>query len=304
MIGWMAFGALLLCAIGAAVWFFRRERARKERLDRLHREAEAFLHGGKTPDFSVEDEELAFLRNDIADLAQEIVLARDFKRAQAEQTARIIADISHQLKTPLAGMRLYCEMDAEDGHPSAQKQLKQIDKMEKLVLELLKLEKLNARAYEMEFAPGDLREICQRQIARFAELYPKKRFSLAGDMLPARFDADWMGEAIGNVVKNACEHTNEQGKIEIRLAQREGFAWVSVQDDGGGVPENKLPLLFARFSRLSASVGGGTGLGLAIVRSILESHHGGAVAENNGEGLRVSMYLPVISPQLRDMSVE
>lgn len=304
MTGWIAFGALALGCLAAGLALCRRERARRRRLLQLHREMQAFLQGGAAPDFSVEDEGMALLRNDIADLAQEILLAREQKQAFAEQTAEIISDISHQLKTPLAGMRLYCEMDAGDGSATARRQLTLIDHMERLVLELLKLEKLRANAYEMEFVPQDLRETARGQIERFRELYPHKRFSLQGECLLARFDVRWMGEAIGNVVKNACEHTAEDGKIVLCVSERDGFAWLTVQDDGGGVPENRLPALFLRFSSQSTNDKKGCGLGLAITRSILECHHGGAIAENAQEGLRVSMWLPIMAGDLADMSLQ
>lgn len=301
--GWIAFFALLaLCILRAAV-LLRKRAKRKADLAKLHEEISAFLAGGRKPDFSVEDEEFAFLRNDMADLAAELELARDHKRASAQQSAALIADISHQLKTPLAGMRLYCEMDAEDGSPAARRQLGLIDHMEKLVLGLLRLEKLRANAYEMDFAPGDLTELCREQAALFQELYPQKNITVEGDSVCARFDAMWLGEAIGNVVKNACEHTAEGGLVALRVRLRDDFLWLSVTDDGGGVPEAKLPMLFSRFSRVSAQSGGGCGLGLAITRSIMECHHGGAVAENTDRGLRVSLYLPLIAARLTDMSV-
>lgn len=304
MVGWIAFFALLIaCLIAVAVLCIRRKR-RLERLWLLHKEAAAFLAGGKKPDFSVGDEEEAFLRNDIAELASELERARDHERAFAEQTAGIIADISHQLKTPLAGMRLYCEMDAEDGSPGALKQLSLIDHMEKLVLRLLRLEKLKASAYEMTFAPGDLFSLCRAEAQRFSELFPQKKIRVEGGACMARFDADWMAEAIGNIIKNACEHTSEDGVISIYIAQREDFIWLSVEDDGGGVPEAKLPMLFSRFSRVSAQGANSCGLGLAITRSIMECHHGGALAENGARGLRVSLYLPIIADQMSDMSMK
>lgn len=303
MSGWIAFGALLVCCMAAAVVLLRRKKRRRERLWRLHEEIQGYLEGGKAPEFSVEDEELAVLRNDVADLAAELEQARDHQRAAAQQSAGLIADISHQLKTPLAGMRLYCEMDAESGSAGAKKQLELIDRMERLVLGLLRLEKLRANAYEMRFAPGDLALVCREQAQVFRRLYPGKKITLEGGPGWARFDALWMGEAIGNILKNACEHTGEGGRVELRLSCREDFVWLSVSDDGGGVPEAKLPTLFSRFCRVEPGKGNGSGLGLAITRSIMENHHGGAVAENTGEGLRVSVYMPLIEGQMTDMSL-
>lgn len=298
-IGWLCFALLAIACVVGFVALDRQRKHRSEALSRLHEEISDYLHGGSPPDFSVEDEELAFLRNDISDMAAEMELLRDNKRILAEQTAQLVADISHQLKTPLAAMRLFCEMDAEDGSEDAKRQLKLVDHMEQLVLQLLRLERLKANVYEMHFAENCLRDVCMEEMELLSALYPRKKITIEGDACKARFDPAWMGEAIGNVLKNACEHTAEDGMVHVQTQEREGFVWVRIEDDGGGVPEAKLPMLFSRFSRVSAG-GNGCGLGLAISRSILECHHGGAAAENTKRGLRVSLYFPIMAQQLRE----
>lgn len=289
----------LLAALAVLGVLLHRKRAQDARIEALHSEIAGFLQGGPEPEFSLEDGNFAALRCAVAEMAEKMHLAGENERLLAQQTAQMIADISHQLKTPLAGMRLYCEMDAEDGSESAKRQLMLIDQMEKMVLGLLKIEKLRANAYEMEFADGLLQDVCRAEIDQFAALYPDRQFSLEGGAR-VRFDARWMGEAIGNVVKNACEHTAENGHIALRIKQSEEFVWLSVTDDGGGVPAERLSGLFTRFGRAQS----GSGLGLAITRSIMECHHGGADAQNTPQGLCILLYLPDSGGKLADMSLQ
>lgn len=297
-------GSLLLTGAGGFIgrWLCSRKQLRE--IDRLHEEIEAFLHEGKGFRTPVDEEPLSLIRGDLVALSDVLSRARQAKEETARRSAVAIADISHQLKTPIAGMRLLCELEVEDRIPRAEKQLALIERMDTLVRELLKIEKLDANAFSMHFAPTDLRSLCLAQGERFRAMYPKRRISCTGEPLLVRVDASWMEEAIGNILKNACEHTSDTGQIQIALSQGEGFAWVRISDDGGGVPPEQLPALFARFSRVGTQVGGGTGLGLAIVRSIVERHHGAVYAENACGGLRISIALPVMADQLIDMSAE
>ncbi len=288
--------------IGSWAWFLVKERRMKKRVSALQAALRAFARGeGRVP-VGLEDDLLAPLQKDIAGLAEEVVLAAENRREHEGQVARLMADISHQLKTPLATLRLLCEMDQEDGSANAGKELLLVGRMEELIRSLLRLEKLKANAYDLEFAPCDLARIARNVCAQFAALYPGKRFSVPEGSAPARGDAAWLREAVANVVKNACEHTGENGRIEIGFWRGEGMVWLQIEDDGGGVPGEQLGGLFRRFSRLSDEGKGGSGLGLAITRSILECHHGGATAEPGGRGLRVILYLPAIADSLMDHS--
>ena len=299
--GWLC--ALLAAALAASwAWFLRRRRALRRRIVVLHAQARAFLNGEGNIAVDVADDELSPLHRDCSDLADEVLVAAENRREQERQTARLVADISHQLKTPLATMRLYCEMDQEDGRESAGRELLLVGRMEELIHSLLRLEKLRANAYEMEFALCDLAAIARDVCDQFAALYPHRRFAVQEGGLPARGDRAWLREAVANVIKNACEHTGENGRIDVSFWQGEGFGWIAVEDDGGGVPEEEIGGLFRRFSRLSNAETGGAGLGLAITRSILECHHGGAAAEMGRAGLRILLYMPAIAEALTDTS--
>lgn len=177
-----------------------------------------------------------------------------------------------------------------DGNIS--KQLALIERMEHLIYSLLRLEKLRADAYEMNFADHDLAALTRQVWGELQPLYPGKELHLEG-AANLRCDSYWIGEALQNILKNSCEHTSPEGRITVSFETAERSITLTVKDNGGGIPEAELPRLFQRFYRSSrVSQGGGVGLGLAIARTIVEKHHGLISAENTAGGLQITLCFP------------
>ena len=130
-------------------------------------------------------------------------------------------------------------------------------------------------------------------VDEFRPLFPNKKYTVSGESR-FRLDKAWLSEALGNVVKNASEHTAENGKIAITIENSEQSTTVSIKDNGGGVPEEELSKLFQRFHRTENANPNSAGIGLAITKAIVEKHHGTITAENTGEGLNVIMCFPHI----------
>ncbi len=265
----------------------------KRQLKRLRTETEEFLKTGK-PSLSLKDGEVAKLENAIGEIENALLLEKASTEKAVKENENFVADISHQLKTPLAGLRLYCEMDRSE-NPTARnrKELELIDKTEKLIYELLRAEKLKSDTYRMNFASVHLNPLITEGADYFQKLFPHKTITVSGDAV-LRCDGEWLGEAVDNIIKNSCEHTAENGKTEIKIAQSEKFATITVEDDGGGVPENELSKLFIRFYRSTGSASGSAGIGLAITKAVVEKHHGTIFAENTAKGLRTVIYLPLL----------
>lgn len=266
------------------------ECARRKKLAALQRNIEIFTQNGKEPAFSLTDDEYAELENSIAELAHLTAVQREAVQKENRETVDFISDVSHQLKTPLASLRLYSELQSGS---HAEKQLILIDRMEKLIYSLLRLQKLRAGAYELKFMPHELDSIIREVWEELAPLYPQKRFSISGDSGSLRCDEYWMGEAFNNLLKNACEHTTQTGIVCVDISQLEKSILVTVEDDGGGVATEELPRLFRRFYSMTRRENG-TGLGLAITRAIIEKHHGSVYAENIEVGLRITVCLPLL----------
>ena len=221
-------------------------------------------------------------------------LERDNRRRMLQESGDFIADVSHQLKTPLAGLRLWCELtDDSNGRENAAKELELVERMEHLVQGLLRLAKARDEGVPFRFAPCSLSALVSGCLDELRPLFPQKQVALAGDATLS-CDSSWLGEAVSNVLKNAFEHTAANGVVAVQIAQEASTVTVTVRDNGGGVPEAELPRLFHRFVTSGNATPNSTGIGLAISRAIVERHHGSITAENTADGLLVTLSFPVI----------
>lgn len=286
--------AAISAVLAIRLMLYRREIAR------LSRQLREFCDDAQhAPAFSVRDNAFAQLQNSVAELESRLQLSQQQRQEESAYSARLILDISHQLKTPLASLKLMCELDAA---PHAERMIAQIEHMEHMVRELLRLEKLRAGGYEFELRTHELADIVNEAAKPLRDIYPERAIELQG-RARLRCDEYWLGEALTNLIKNACEHTAPHGRILISIEPGDGGASCTVQDDGGGVPQQELGQLFRRFYRGTASTG--SGVGLALVREIVLRHHGGVYADNAllpgaaQPGLRVVIWLPALADSLQ-----
>lgn len=293
-------GLTLLCAALAMICCvllglgMRRELRIRHLTDAINE----FLNGTeKMVDIALQEDSLAALQNGIADLQQAVSRARLLKAEECTRTSQLTADISHQLKTPLTTLRLYTEMD-DGAHMEVC--LEQIQRMEALIQSLLRLERLCADGYPFTFAEADVQAVITEQWQGLQDIWPEKRLELTGSAR-IRCDARWLGEAFLNLLKNACEHTVENGVITVQLERSESAFFCTIEDNGGGVAPEELPKLFHRFYRAEHQSKNGAGIGLAIVKEIIERHHGIITAENGSKGLRMTIVLPMLDRNLTNL---
>ena len=230
------------------------------------------------------------MENAAAEMQNRIEVAEERFRLEAGRTSNLTADISHQLKTPLASLRLFCEMDSS---AHCEQQISQIERMETLISSLLRLEKLCADGYEFNFESCDIRKLIELSWQQLQPLWPDRTMVVDGEAV-IRCDEKWLSEAFRNLMKNACEHTKEGGLIYITLEQTDRTFHCTMEDDGGGAVPKDLPHLFERFYRAEGQSPNGAGLGLAIVKEIILRHHGHITAENGARGLRFTISLPLL----------
>ena len=249
---------------------------------------------GEMLDVALEEDALAQLHNGIADTQQALARAKQLNAEECHRTSQLTADISHQLKTPLTTLRLYTELDDA---PHAAQCLDQIQRMEDLIGALLRLERLCADGYAFHFETSDVETIIREQWQGLQAIWPDKKLVLEG-AARIRCDENWLGEAFLNLLKNACEHTGEDGVIRVKLERTDAAFFCNVEDNGGGVSTEELPKLFQRFYRAEHQSKNGAGIGLAIVKEIIQRHHGVITAENGWEGLKMSISMPMLDRNL------
>lgn len=288
MVGYVISGVLAIIAAVLAVQLL----TRKKRIATLAEQMEDYLTGsGKLLSYSLKEDAVALLENAAAEMENRIEVEKDRCQQEARRTSDLTSDISHQLKTPLASLRLFVEMDES---PHMEQEISQIERMETLIGSLLRLEKLCADGYEFSFSEHDVRPMIEQAWSQLCPLWPNKEITITGDAT-LRCDEKWLSEAFQNLLKNACEHTAVNGKIIIILEQTDRACYCTIEDDGGGVPEKDIPHLFDRFYRAEGQKQNGAGLGLAIVKEIIYRHHGHIMAENAKGGLRFSISIPVLN---------
>ena len=206
------------------------------------------------------------------------------QRQTKEFLQDIISDVSHQIKTPLSALKMYHEIieshknDAATVSSFTEKSQREIKRMEDVIYTLLKLARLDAGIIQMEKVPENLTVLMQDVLERFETWAERehKTITLSGkEDVVISCDALWVSEAMGNIVKNALEHTQDGGHIEVKWSQSPLMTQIEISDDGKGIHPEDLYNIFKRFyrSRYSSDVHG-IGLGLPLAKSIVEAHGG------------------------------
>lgn len=224
------------------------------------------------------------LFHDVNEMATILSAHAESQKQTKEFLQDIISDVSHQIKTPLSALKMYHEIisshkgEAETVANFSEKSQREIKRMENVIYTLLKLARLDAGIIQMEKAEENVSALMQDVLERFETWAEQdhKEITLSGKAdISLNCDALWMSEAIGNIVKNALEHTQPGGHISVQWTQSPLLTQIVITDDGKGIHQEDLYNIFKRFyrSRFSSDVHG-IGLGLPLAKSIVEAHGG------------------------------
>ena len=247
----------------------------------------------------------------IAGMAAETERATE--RAAESSRRELVAWVSHDLRTPLAGIRAMSEAleDAVVVEPAeiadyARRINSESIRLSGMVDDLFELSKINAGALKLSF-----HDIAVEGLVADAMESTAPSARQRGVVLHARAEGGWptvsgsdaeLTRVLRNLLVNAVRHTPEDGSVTLVAGTRNGEAWLAVQDSCGGIPAPDLPKVFdvafqgssARSQARSPSPdGAGAGLGLAIARGLVEAHGGRIAVENHGDGCRFEVRLPI-----------
>ena len=275
--------ALMFGLIAGTCWayFSRQNRLMEEAAAKV----QAFLDGDTDVRIACDEEgEIYRLFHVVNTLAAGLNAQLSKKNQVKEFLKDTISDISHQLKTPLAALNIYNGLMQDGTENMADIQTfaalseKELDRMEMLVQNLLKITKLDVGSIVFERHMESVSEMMEesREHFRYRAKQEQKHLIYSGDEgVRLLCDRSWLMEAIDNLVKNALDHTKEEDTVSVTWQQFSSVVQIRVMDNGSGIHPEDLYHIFKRFyrSRFSKDTQG-LGLGLSLAKSIIEAHGG------------------------------
>ena len=222
-----------------------------------------------------------------------------------------MADISHQLKTPLTSLSVLNDLlsDNPDEEKEAlflERMRAQLQRIEWLVSSLLKLSRLDAGAVIMKRDKIMVRDLVDKTLASLALPLEVKALTvhLEGDAgVNFTGDFEWSAEALINIIKNCIEHTPEEGALKIAFAQNPIFTVINIADSGAGIAPEDLPHIFTRFYKGKNAAPDQVGIGLAMARAIVEKQGGDITVKSDpgsGSQFTIKFYRPESNPSHED----
>lgn len=218
-----------------------------------------------------------------------------------------VANVSHELKTPVTSVKGFAETLLSDDvtDKDTEQQFLQIildesKRLDRLIRDLLHLSKIEKNTLPLNIEQIEIRQFIKEIVQTMSTSVKKKNIQLT---LPSteketflEGDKDRLNQIIINLVSNAVNYSSDYGSVEIGVKEKNNAVYISVSDNGAGIPEESLSRIFERFYRVDKARSrhsGGTGLGLAIVKHLVESHHGRIKVDSvEGKGTTMTVIIP------------
>lgn len=290
----LAAGILVLAAAAAfGLVFFVFTRARYQRIARISDQIDLVLHNADHLYISDTDEgELSILQSEITKMTQRIREQNEALKREKAHLADSMADIAHQLRTPLTSANLILTLLKNNPEERERKALLReiqglFSQMDWLVTSLLKLSRLDAGIVEFQSGQIDVSGLIRTASQPLMISMDLHNIALRVDVpegVTITGDSGWLSEAVRNILKNCMESTGDGGTIRITCEDNVLFTEIMIHDSGPGFEKEDLPHLFDRFYRGKNSGATGYGIGLALCRTIIMRQGGTVMAKNHPQG--------------------
>ena len=289
--GGFALFVLAVCVLFIAVFLITGYR-RYRNLSQLSTELDRILHGNENIDLERYSEgELSILQSEIYKMT--VTLKEQSQKLREDKIflANAIADISHQIRTPLTSMNITLSLlaEADISEERRQELIRELygllSGIDKLINMLLKMSRLDAGAVQFKEDNISMNELIKTAVKPLLVSLELKGQSLELEA-EGEFHGDtaWTCEAIGNIVKNCVEHTPDGGKIRIAASENALYSEIVISDNGNGIDKEDLPNIFKRFYKGKSSGADSFGIGLALAKMIVTGQNGVVKAENGMKG--------------------
>lgn len=258
-------------------------------------------------DMNIDDNtegELSILKNNLYKVITLLQSQNEYLKNDKLYLADSIADISHQLKTPLTSMMVMCELLENEENPDKRQEFiavinNQLSKMKWLITNILKISKLDADATEFKREEVSISKVLDDSLKPFVLTAELKNIAIQNGANDFVFNGDesWTVEAVSNIVKNCLEHTNDGGKIIIASDSTNLYNKLTISDNGCGIAEEDLPHIFERFYHGKNSSKDSVGIGLALAKTVFEKENASVSVESEqgrGSVFEIRFYKSVV----------
>lgn len=275
----IAFGATLIIAF---IIYISKQ---NNKLDEIKK----YINAVSNKDYSLDisdngEDELSKLRNELYKITVMLKESAEISIKEKTQLSDSIADISHQIKTPITSIRIMLDnikenpqMDEATKNEFINDISNQVDWISSLVISLLKLARLDAGVIELNRQEIKVEELVQNVVRNLAILLEVKNVSVEVNIPDGAVffgDYNWELEALTNIVKNSIEHSRENSKIYIIAESNNFFLKIIVKDEGNGIIKEDIKHIFDRFYKSKNSSEDSIGIGLSLAKSIIEKDNG------------------------------
>ena len=258
-------------------------------------------------DMNIDDNtegELSILKNNLYKVITLLQSQNEYLKNDKLYLADSIADISHQLKTPLTSMMMMCELLENEENPDKRQEFvavinNQLSKMKWLITNILKISKLDADATEFKREEVSISKVLYDSLKPFVLTAELKNIAIQNGANDFVFNGDesWTVEAVSNIVKNCLEHTNDGGKIIIASDSTNLYNKLIISDNGCGIAEEDLPHIFERFYHGKNSSKESVGIGLALAKTVFEKENASVSVESEqgrGSVFEIRFYKSIV----------
>lgn len=305
LFGWGAFILFLLTGLVILGIFLYYTHQRFKDLERVNDYFSKILTGEYELSIGTNEEgEISILQNNIYKATVQLREKNDLLEKEKTYLVDMLANISHQLKTPLTSMMMMNELLAKEESEEKRQEFidieeKQLEKMNWLIQNLLKLSKLDAGTVQLKKEKVSITKLIEESVSSFLIQMDIEGKSLEKHLKEATLEVDfnWTVEAIRNIVKNCIEHMGDDGRLSIENAETNIYHVITIRDNGCGISKEDLPHIFERFFKGKESDNESVGIGLALSNTIIKKEHGEILVSseiNKGTVFEIRFYKSII----------
>lgn len=289
---WAGAFCLVLGIALTGVYFYNIKK-RNDKINELNNYLSLMCSGNFDLDIMDNSEgEMSILKNNLYKIMTLLKTQNEQLNTDKLYLADSLADISHQLKTPLTSMMVMSDLLKDEKNEDKRNEFLsiievQLDKMKWLITNLLKISKLDAGTTEFKHEKFNISPVLEKSLKPFYVTCDIREIEIDNEINDFEFvgDDNWTGEAIENIIKNCIEHTENNGKLRFFSERTNVYNSLFIQDNGCGIAKEDLPHIFERFYHGKNSSSESVGIGLALAKTVLEKEKGDIIVNSElGKG--------------------